>query len=172
MDTTIRDGKQFVNISSLKINEDNPRTITSENFQRLKNHLKKFSQYKPILVTKEGVVVGGNMRLLAMKDLDIKDVWVSVVDAKTKAKMLEYILSDNENFGDWDEEKLAEMLTEEWTNLDAKDFKLEFGKETLEELLEKFGPGGEEDLEDEEEEEESEGKKMIECPKCHHVFKP
>jgi hypothetical protein len=95
-----------------------------------------------------------------------------VVKAKTKAQMLQYALSDNENFGDWDEEKLAEMLTEEWTNLDAKDFKLEFGKETLEELLEKFGPGGEEDLEDEEEEEESEGKKMIECPKCHHVFKP
>jgi len=163
--------KEYRKLGELKLWDLNPRSITSENFQRLKNHIKKFGQYKPILINEDGVVVGGNMRVLAMKDLDMKDVWVSTIKAKTKAQMLQYALSDNENFGDWDEEKLAEMLTEEWTNIDTEDFKLEFGKETLEELLEKFGPGGEDEVEEEEEEVEK-GKKEVECPKCHHVFKP
>lgn len=162
--------KEYKNIDDLKLWDLNPRTITSENFERLKNHLKKLEQYKPVLINEDNVVIGGNMRVLAMKDLGIKKVWVSVVKAKTRAEMLKYAMSDNENFGDWDEEKLAELLTEEWTDIDSGDFRLEFGKETLEELLEKFGPG-DEDV-PEEEEEEKKDKKSVECPKCHHVFKP
>ncbi len=165
--------KEYRKIEDLKLWDENPRTITSENFERLKNHVKKLGQYKPIIINQDNVVVGGNMRVLAMRDLKIKEVWVTVVTTKSRAEMLEYAMSDNENFGDWDEEKLAEMLSEEWTNITAKDFKLDFGKETLEELLEKFGPG--EDDASEEVDENEEDKKddgSVECPKCHTVFKP
>lgn len=157
--------KEFKKVSELKLWEDNPRSITSENFERLKKHIKKYGQYKPILVNNDNVVLGGNMRVRAMIDLGIEEAWVSVVDAQTRAKMLEYAMSDNETFGDWDEQELAALLSEEWIDLDVHDFKIDVSKKSLEELLNSLGP------EENEEEIEEEQEDLVECPNCHHKFK-
>ena len=156
--------KTYKKIDDLQVWSHNPRSITKENYQRLKNQIKRFGQYKPLIVNKSNVVIGGNMRLRAYKEMGLEDIWVTVVDAETEAKMLEYAMSDNSNLGDWDEEQLTELLTGEWTNLDTpQDFVLDTGKLELEKLLEKFGPG-------EEEEPPLNDKDLIECPNCHHKF--
>jgi hypothetical protein len=67
-------------------------------------------QYKPLLITSDGEVLGGNMRLRAYKDLGMTEAWVSVVEPKTEAEKLEYALSDNDRVGYYEDDKLAELL--------------------------------------------------------------
>lgn len=87
------------NISTLKNWDKNPRSIKDKDFQRLKKQIQTLGQYKPLLITTDGTVLGGNMRLKAYKELGITDIWVSVVDAPTEDKKLEYALSDNDRAG-------------------------------------------------------------------------
>lgn len=54
--------------------------------ERLKKQIQKLGQYKPLLITKDGTVLGGNMRLKAYQELGIENVWVNVVDAPTEEK--------------------------------------------------------------------------------------
>lgn len=97
-------------ISTLQEWKDNPRVVSKKNFERLKEQIKKLGQYKPLLITKEGIVIGGNMRLKAYQELGIKDVWVSVVEPKDESEMWEYALSDNDHIGMTDLDSLANMM--------------------------------------------------------------
>jgi hypothetical protein len=65
------------------------------------------------LVVADGVVIGGNMRLLAMKDLGFREVSVIDVTEWTQAKRDEFMIKDNTHFGSWDYDALAN----EWDNL-------------------------------------------------------
>ena len=62
------------------------------------------------LVVAEGVVVGGNMRLLAMKDLGFREVSVIDVTEWTQEKRDEFMIKDNLSFGDWG----YDLLANEW----------------------------------------------------------
>ena len=70
------------------------------------------------LVVAEGVVVGGNMRLLAMKDLGYREVSVIDVTEWTQEKRDEFKIKDNLNFGDWD----YDLLANEWNIDDLTDW--------------------------------------------------
>lgn len=99
------------NIDDLSNWEDNPRSINGEDFERLKGQIKKLGMYKPLLVNQNNIVLGGNMRLRALRDLGVTgDVYVTVVDAETPERMLEYALSDNDQAGTTDDLKLAELF--------------------------------------------------------------
>lgn len=99
------------NIDELSNWEDNPRSINKEDFVRLKKQIKKLGMYKPLLVNQDNVVLGGNMRLRALRDLGVTgEVYVTQVDADTPELMLEYALSDNDQAGITDDLKLAEMV--------------------------------------------------------------
>src|SRR3990167_1773097 len=102
--------KDTRDISTLREWKDNPRSIDKKDFERLKGQIKKFGQYKPLLVTKDGEVIGGNMRLKAYRELDIKEVWVSVVEPKDDNQKLEYALSDNDRAGYYDDDMLANLI--------------------------------------------------------------
>ena len=91
--------KDTRNISELREWDKNPRSIKRVDFERLKTQIKKLGQYKPLLITEDGEVIGGNMRLKAYRELGIKDVWVSVVKPKDENQKLEYALSDNDRAG-------------------------------------------------------------------------
>lgn len=97
-------------IAELSNWEDNPRTITKEDFERLKKQIVKLGMYKPLLVNADNIVLGGNMRLRALSELGAKEVAVTVVDASTPEQMLEYALSDNDQVGITDDLKLAELV--------------------------------------------------------------
>ena len=105
-----KDGKTFAQITALTSWEKNPRGIKAKDFERLKEQIKKLGQYKPLIITPDGIVLGGNMRLKAFQELGITEVWVSVVEPKTEAEMFEYALSDNDRAGYYEDVQLAELI--------------------------------------------------------------
>jgi hypothetical protein len=70
MEKRIENGQWYTSIKSLTPWEKNPRYIQDEDFERLKAQIIDFGQYKPLLVTKDGTIVGGNMRFRAMSWLN------------------------------------------------------------------------------------------------------
>jgi hypothetical protein len=110
--------KEYRDIESLHIWEKNPRTISQKDFGRLKKQLKKLGQYKPLVITEDGTVLGGNMRLKAYQEMGIKDIWVSVVEADTEVKKVEYALSDNDRAGTYIEDDLLALVKDLDLDLD------------------------------------------------------
>ena len=133
-------------ISELKNWDKNPRSIKEKDFERLKKQITELGQYKPLLITEDGTVLGGNMRLRAYKALGIDDIWVSVVDAPTEEKKLEYALSDNDRAGFYDSDLLANMIPDfpdfEWADY-AVDLK---EPQSLQDLIDKFTPVEEDEV--------------------------
>jgi len=102
MDNTTR--SEYWEIERLKKWDKNPRKATKSALERLKKHVLKFRVYKPLIVTPNGIVLGGNMRLKVFKELGLKKVWVSIVEPKNEKEMLEYALSDNDRIGYYDKD--------------------------------------------------------------------
>lgn len=90
--------------------KDNPRTIDKKEMERLKKQIQKLGVYKTLIVNQQNIVLGGNMRLVALKSLGIDEVMCSIVATDNTAQMLEYALSDNDQAGLTDEEKVAELV--------------------------------------------------------------
>ncbi len=90
--------------------KDNPRAIKKSDFERLKRQIKELGQYKPLLVTPDGEVLGGNMRLRAYQELKIEDVWVSVVTPKSEEDKIKYALSDNDRAGYYLDDQIANLI--------------------------------------------------------------
>lgn len=125
-------------VNELKNWDKNPRNIKLEDFNRLKKQIKRLGIYKPLLINSDNVVLGGNMRLKAYRDLGIEEVEVNVVDAATEAKMLEYAISDNDRAGYWEEADLTELLNQLQAEINLADYKVDLANATqLTELLEK-----------------------------------
>lgn len=82
------------------------------------------------LVVAEGVVVGGNMRLLAMKDLGYREVSVIDVTEWTQEKRDEFMIKDNLSFGDWD----YDLLANEWNIDDLTDWGMDLWDTEPEEM--------------------------------------
>lgn len=140
MELKIKGGKEFAKLSELKGWDRNPRGIKKDDFERLKRQIERLGQYKPLLVNSDGVVLGGNMRMKAFGELKIDEVWVSVVDAETEQKMVEYALSDNDRSGFYQEESLAELIASN-PGIDLEEFKVDLGHAlTIGEVLNNFSP--------------------------------
>ncbi len=152
--------KEFRHIRNLKPWENNPRTLTREEFNRLKRQIQRLGVYKPLVITEDGTILGGNARYQVYKTLGYNDIWVSVVQADTEAKKLEYALSDNEQFSLYEEEDLADLLLHADEEIPLEDYKVTVGDISLEKLLKKFGPGDESIID------ETKDKKKKVCPNC------
>lgn len=127
-------------IHTLKNWDKNPRGIKKDDFERLKRLIQKHGQIKPLVITPDGTVLGGNMRLRAYRELGINDVLVSVVDPKNKTEMVAIALADNDRAGYYEEDALAEV-TIDLPELDLGDFHIDLGQKPLEDIVEKYGPG-------------------------------
>lgn len=100
---------QVVSIANIKPNPSNPRLIKDDKFKKLVQSLKDFPEManvRPIVVNKDMVILGGNMRFKAMKEAKWKEIPVEVVDWD-EAKQREFIIKDNVGFGEWDWDDLA-----------------------------------------------------------------
>ena len=53
------------------------------------------------------VVLGGNMRLKACKELGLKEIPIIVADEWTEEQKNEFLIKDNVGFGEWDWDSLA-----------------------------------------------------------------
>lgn len=116
-----KNGKTLWPLTELENWEKNPRTITEADTERLKKQLLNLGQYKPLIIVingKRGIVLGGNMRLGAMRELvaeghtEFANVWVAPVEAPDDKRKLEYALSDNDRAGQYQEDELVEIMRE------------------------------------------------------------
>ena len=115
--------RKKVQIETVKLDPSNPRSITKEKFEELKKSIKDFPEMevvKPLIIA-DDFVIGGNMRLLAYKDLGYREVHVIDVTAWSQAKRDEFMIKDNTHFGSWDYDALAN----EWDNLPLTEWGLE-----------------------------------------------
>lgn len=128
---------EIVPISRLQLWERNPRSIKSDRFNALKARLSRQGQIKPLLVAKDGkTVIGGNMRLRAMLELGITDVWISQTDAASDKDIFDLALTDNEEFGYYEREQLAELALElDFTPLELDSYAISLGEPTVLSLL-------------------------------------
>jgi hypothetical protein len=71
------------------------------------------------------VVLGGNMRLKAAKDLGLKELPIILADEWTEEQKAEFLIKDNVGFGEWEWQQLANdwdnQKLEEW-GLDVPDW--------------------------------------------------
>ena len=143
----------------------NPRFIKDERFEALKKSIEddpEMLELREIIAydnNGELVVVGGNMRYRALKELGFKEAPVKVLPKETApGKIRAFIIKDNVAFGqnDWD------ILGNEWEVEELMDFGLEcdFLKESEVDF----------DAVDEISEKNFETPKteMLVCPKCSH----
>lgn len=107
-------------LAELKNWEKNPRFIPKEDFEQLKEDLKE-GLLAPLLVNKEGIVLGGNMRLRALRESGATKATCLVVDATDDDTMLHYAMRSNQMYGQTDEQKLAELFAP--TKLDPTRYK-------------------------------------------------
>jgi hypothetical protein len=110
-----------VPINSIKKNPNNPRIIKDENFKKLVNSIRLFPEMlklRPIVVDKENMILGGNMRYEACKELGKSVVPVMMADELTAEQKKEFIIKDNISNGSWDIDKLINEwdveLLKEW----------------------------------------------------------
>lgn len=151
---------EIVNIAVDKLvpYENNPRNNT-EAIQYVANSIKEFGFKVPLVIDSDNVVICGHTRLLAAKQLGLKDVPFVVADDLTDEQIKAFRLADN---------KVAEIAT--W-DLNKLQLELDF----LDCNMEEFGfisAMEEPDITDFLEDHESKTKepKTVVCPECGHAF--
>ncbi len=100
----------------------NPRDIKRTAFDKLKKSIEddpELLSMKPLLVyplADKYVVIGGNMRLKACKQLKYDTIPAIVLPKQTTAdKLRRYALKDNSSYGDWN----FNMLSSEWGEMEV-----------------------------------------------------
>jgi hypothetical protein len=105
---------KLVKISEVKPNPKNPRIIKDGKFHKLVTSIKEFPDMlnkRPLVVftdvDNKYVVLGGNMRLKACKEIGLKEIPIIVADEWTEEQKNEFLIKDNVGFGEWDWDSLA-----------------------------------------------------------------
>ena len=115
-----------VKISEVKVNPNNPRLIKDDKFKKLVQSVKDFPEMlniRPIVVNKEMVILGGNMRFKACKEAGVKEIPIIIADNLTEEQQREFLIKDNTSGGEWD----FEMLHNEWDVEQLEDWGLDVG---------------------------------------------
>lgn len=127
---------ETIKIKDLKAAKYNPRKdLKSEDkeYQKIKKSILKFGYVETIIVNKDLTVIGGHQRLKILEELGYEEIECNVVDlTKDEEKALNIAL--NNLSGDWDNQKLEDLIAE----LKEKDFDLDvtgFDEEEIENML-------------------------------------
>ena len=119
---------KLVKITEVKTNAKNPRTIKDEKFRKLVKSIQEFPDMlnkRPLIVFTDVdgkyVVLGGNMRLKACKEIGLKEIPVILADEWTEEQKAEFLIKDNVGFGEWD----WDILTDEWDTDNLEDWGLD-----------------------------------------------
>ena len=114
-------------VTDIKSNPNNHRIIKDEKFEKLKKSIKEFPKMmalRPMVINQDNIVLGGNMRLKALKELgytDVPDEWVKRAEDLTDEEARRFIIADNVGFGEHD----WEILANEWDTQELEDWGLE-----------------------------------------------
>lgn len=105
----------------------NPRFIKTERYEKLKKSLQDNPEMLPareLLVYNydgELIVIGGNMRLRAAKELGYKEIPCKILEDLTAEQIRAIVIKDNVSFGSDDFEQLAN----EWDSIELEDWGLD-----------------------------------------------
>lgn len=116
--TRLKDGRTYAKFADLTPWDKNPRDIKPAKLNQLIRDIEKAraitpdGQIKPVMVTRSGIVVGGNMRMRAFAKLAVADVWVSILDTDDPKLAFEWAMRDNMAYGYYEEDKLADLAQE------------------------------------------------------------
>ena len=122
----------LMKISDIKANPNNPRIIKDDKFKKLVESVKNFPEMlelRPIVVNKDMIILGGNMRFKACKEAWIKEIPVIVADNLTEEQEREFLIKDNVSGGEWD----WDILANEWDKEDLEEWWLDVQFESEEE---------------------------------------
>ena len=123
----------MIELNEIKLNKDNPRKINDKSLKKLIDSIKSFPrmlELRPIVVDTDNVIIGGNMRFRALQKLGYKTIpneWIKVADNLTEAERKHFIIEDNVNFGEWDDN-----LLKNWNIDDLKRWGLNIEKSQTE----------------------------------------
>ena len=126
---------KFVDPELLKSAAYNPRQISREELNKLIKSIKQFGFVDPALVRKQdNMIVGGHQRIKAAQELGLKEIPVVYLDiTENAAKLLNVAL--NKISGDWDEDKLTELLAELKFFDDVDELLTGFDEDELDQLI-------------------------------------
>ena len=137
------------NVKDLNPAEYNPRRMSEKAREGLSNSINTFGLVQPIIWNKQtGNVVGGHQRLYDLIQKGVEETDVIVVDLPlSKEKALNIALNHHGISGEWDDDKLSDLLEEMLVDGDDIFHDLNFDELSIldDELPEVDLEGGEDD---------------------------
>lgn len=119
-----------VKLGEIKLNPENPRTISKKDMDLLVKSLKDFPEMlelREIVVDETMTVLGGNMRTLALRKSGVKEATAKIVSGLTPGQKREFVIKDNSTMGSWDMESLANG----WSDLPLADWGVDLPEDWL-----------------------------------------
>jgi len=110
----------IVDVDKLQLSDKNPRTIKDDAFKRLVASLVAnpiLLQVLPIIYEEDFVVIGGNQRVRAIREIGWNKVPAIDASLLTDAQKKSLVLLHNSHFGEWEYEKL--ILSYDFEELEA-----------------------------------------------------
>jgi ParB-like chromosome segregation protein Spo0J len=133
---------KLININEVKPNPKNPRIIKDGKFQKLVKSIQEFPDMlnkRPLVVftdvDNKYVVLGGNMRLKACKEIGLKEIPIIIADEWTEEQKNEFLIKDNVGFGEWDWDSLANEWDAEKLDDWGLDLPILMNEPSLDELI-------------------------------------
>lgn len=125
-------------MNQLKYADYNPRKALragDPEYDKIKRSIQEFGYVDPIIINSDNTIIGGHQRVTVMREMGFTEVDVVVVNFdKAKEKALNVAL--NKISGEWDMEKLKDLMSELETLIDLG--LTGFDSEEIEELLAKM----------------------------------
>ena len=140
--------------------ERNARTHSDEQIKKIAKSIKEFGFLNPVLIDGKNMIIAGHGRVLAAKQMGLKEVPCLRVEDLTETQIRAYILADNKLAEDagWDELMVSQELTalmdedfdieltgfktsklDDWFNRESKEWdQRENGNDDYNEFLDKF----------------------------------
>lgn len=137
---------ELINTSELIPYQNNARTHSQEQINKIRSSLREFGFVNPIIIDKDKTVIAGHGRLAAAKEEGIEKVPCVYADYLTEAQRKAYILADNRMALDagWNED----LLRVEIEALQGMDFDVGLTGFDENELSDLFAMGEKNDVED------------------------
>ena len=113
-----------ISVKELIPYERNTKKHDKTQINNVAESIKQYGFVQPIVIDKDNVVVIGHCRLLAAKQLKMKEVPCVCVEDLTEEQVKTLRIVDNKsNESEWD----FDILTDELAELDLSDFDFDFG---------------------------------------------
>lgn len=109
-------------VGDLKIWKNNPRKISKESLNKLKERIVARGFHDVIKIDLDNTILSGNQRKKVLEDLGVKEITVIFPNRKlTKEEKEKVALESNVNDGNWDIEKLKELNLDTVLDIDSDD---------------------------------------------------